>query len=84
MVLAPKIYAWQTTLGEHWQDLQFGTAKVNRVDNQLQFEVTVYLGQLAPEFISVELYADPINGQGYVIIPMARGEKIIDTKGGYT
>ncbi len=38
------------------------------------FKIPVYLGNLNPDFISVQVYADPESGEIPEIHPMVKGE----------
>jgi starch phosphorylase len=50
---------WQREITEHWADLRFGKVGVEANDQGYQFEVEVYLGQIPPDSVNVELRADP-------------------------
>ena len=53
---------WQRALEQHWANLRFGEVKVETKDEQHVFEVQVYLDDLDPKAVQVELYADGVNG----------------------
>ncbi len=57
-----RIVAWTRMLGEKWAALRFGGVKVHTEASQHVFEAEVYLGDLDPSFVQVELYADGIDG----------------------
>ncbi len=81
--LAKEICQWQNQLEQHWSDVHFGELDVRREDNLWRFKVKVYLGKIAPSSVSVELYANPLNGQDAMRIPMVRGEKVEEASNGY-
>ncbi len=56
--IAKQIIAWQRSLEEHWDSLHFGALKMNTQDNQHHFELEVYLDNINPNAIQVELYAE--------------------------
>ena len=49
---------WQHALEEKWAALRFGEVKVETDGEQHVFEVQVYLDDLDPDAVRVELYAD--------------------------
>lgn len=53
-----RIVAWRQELAQQWNTLHFGEAKIETRGEQHEFEVQVYLNDLDPEAIRVELYAD--------------------------
>ena len=64
--LGKRIVEWRGTLEHKWNSLSFGEIRVeNRVGEQV-FEVTVFLGDLDPDFVRIELYADGVNDSGPV------------------
>lgn len=81
--LASELLAWQTVLGQHWPQLHFGTVQVQRQDDQWHFQVPVYLSEVDPAWVRVELYADPWETQAAVCEPLARGEPLPGAVNGY-
>ncbi|MDO8568868.1 MAG: alpha-glucan family phosphorylase [Dehalococcoidales bacterium] len=73
---AHDICAWQTAIERSWPDVRFGDLKVQAGENGWLFEVLVYLGDLKPEWVSVELYAEPVDGQDGVRLPMTHGDRL--------
>jgi starch phosphorylase len=57
-----KIVRWHQALEEQWATLRFGEVKVQTKGKQHAYEVQVYLNDLDPKAVRVELYADGING----------------------
>ena len=53
---------WRHTLEEKWATLRFGDVNVQTKDEQHVFEVQLYLDDLDPEAVRVELYADGVDG----------------------
>jgi len=58
--LAEELAAWQERLNEYWKDLRFGGLTSHREDDFWRFFVEAYLGDLQPDDVQVELYADPL------------------------
>ena len=54
---------WQHSLEQKWATLHFGEVKVETDGEQHVFEVQVYLDDLDPNAVRVELYADGVNGE---------------------
>jgi starch phosphorylase len=53
---------WRHTLEQNWAALRFGEVKFMRAKWEYTCEVGVFLGNLDPNFVRVELYADGVNG----------------------
>ena len=58
--LAHELAAWQERLNDGWKDLRFGRLTTSREGDLWTFTAEVYLGELLPEDVRVELYADPM------------------------
>jgi len=57
-----RVVNWQYALEQKWSMLRFGEVKVETDGKQHAFEIQVYLGDLDPNAVRVELYADGVNG----------------------
>jgi starch phosphorylase len=53
---------WQHSLEQKWPTLRFGEVKVETRGEQYVFEVQVFLNDLDPKAVRVELYADGVMG----------------------
>jgi starch phosphorylase len=53
---------WSQALEQQWPTLRFGDVKVQTKGKQHVYEVQVYLNDLDPKAVRVELYADGMNG----------------------
>lgn len=76
--LAARLLEWRRALDERWPTLRFGAARVETVDGQHRFEIDVFLGELEPEAVKVDLYADaegeaPASGRPMSGVPGAGG-----------
>jgi len=71
--LAVELLAWRQQLNRNWQNIRFGQFQVEERDGQLHFHVPVQLGELNPEAVRVELFAESQNGGGPVLQAMDRG-----------
>ncbi len=62
----------QHALEEKWAALHFGEVKTGTNKQQHVFDVQVYLDDLDPAFVRVELYADGMNGNAPERVEMTR------------
>jgi starch phosphorylase len=69
---------WQHSLEKEWPVLRFGELKVETTGEQHLFEVQVYLNDLDPKAVRVELYADGINGGDPVRVEMKGARPLPD------
>lgn len=60
--LGNEIAAWRASLAQHWQALRFGEMRVETRRERHVFEARVFLGDLDPDAVQVELYADALDG----------------------
>jgi starch phosphorylase len=74
---------WQQSLEQKWAMLRFGEVKVETDGEHHVFEVRVYLNDLNPKAVRVELYADGVNGDNPVRQEMTHGRKLVGAAGGY-
>jgi starch phosphorylase len=61
---------WQHAMETEWPRLRFGEMRVETSGEQRVFDVQVYLNDLDPNAVRVELYADGINGSDPVRVEM--------------
>jgi alpha-glucan phosphorylases len=59
---AARIVRWRQTVAEHWHTARFGPATVHTNDAHHHFQLQIHLGDLSPEFVQVELYANALPG----------------------
>jgi starch phosphorylase len=81
--LAYELDEWHRKLSDGWESLRFGDLRVDKVDDQWNFEVQVYLGDLNYNTIKVELYADPLENENPTEIIMKMKEPIAGATNGY-
>jgi glycogen phosphorylase len=74
---------WQHVLEQKWAALRFGEVTVETDGEQHVFEVQVYLDDLDPEGVCVELYADGMHGGTPVRQAMTRVRPLAGALGGY-
>src|SRR5271157_1990933 len=56
--LGVKILNWQRALLQHWQSMRFGELRVETQAGLHHFELQVFFGEVNPDFVQVELYAE--------------------------
>jgi starch phosphorylase len=76
------LVGWEQGLEQKWNTLHFGEVKVNTNGNQHAFEVQVHCGDLDPNAVRVELYAD-VNGKPPFRQEMKRGQQLVGAANSY-
>lgn len=74
---------WRHRLERKWKELRFGQIMVETDNLRHLFEVQVYLGELAPEQVRVELYADALEGGCPVQQEMVPARQLVGVVNGY-
>jgi glycogen phosphorylase len=59
------------------------TATLEQKDSQYNFHAQVFLGDLNPDAVSAELYAEGRNGSAAARHPMNRGERLVGSDDGF-
>ena len=77
-----RVVNWRHALEEKWESLRFGAAKVETGADGHAFEVEVYLHDLEPGAVRVELYADGVDGGDPVRQEMTRMPEAAGAGGG--
>ena len=75
---------WLRHLRRHWPEIHWGNMAVEATGNEHVLRVQVYLGEIPPEAVSVELYAEPRPGDERPgRRPMQRDHALSGAAGGY-
>ena len=74
---------WRPALEQKWATLHFGEVKVETRGEQHLFNVQVFLSELNPKAVQVELYADGVMGNAPVLQKMKRVRQLAGVSGGY-
>lgn len=74
---------WRSQVAKHWPQVRFGSATVEQKEGQLLFQTQVFLDDLDPDFVNVELYAEAQNGKAASRHPMNRGERLVGSVNGF-
>lgn len=77
------IAEWRKALTQRWGALRFGEVKIETQDEQHVFEVQVYLDDLDPQAVQVELFAEGVNGGSVERVVMTRVRQLIGAINGY-
>jgi glycogen phosphorylase len=82
-MLGDRIVDWQRAVAQYWAALRFGALQVETAADQHVFQIPVYLGELDPDGVPVELYANSLNGGSPLRQVMTRGDPLADATNGY-
>jgi starch phosphorylase len=82
-VAGKQMVDWRHKLEQKWSTLCFGQAKVETKGDQHEFWIQVYFGELDPNDVRVELYADTDGGAPFRQ-EMTRGQALLSAANGYS
>jgi len=74
--LARDLDTWSRRLERHWSGIRFGDVTRLAGDTHLTVSVPVYLGEIPPEAVRVELYANPEGQEAPFVQQMAGAEPV--------
>ncbi len=60
--LGKEIAGWEEKLAASWSKIHFGDVGIQRRDDGIHFEAAVYLGEVEPVMVRVEVFADTSDG----------------------
>ncbi len=78
-----QIADWRNNLAQKWSAIHFGEVNVETRGDQHIFEVAVFLNELVPSAVQVELYADGVKDGPLVRQEMKQIRPIAGAAGGY-
>ncbi len=78
-----RVVAWRHGLEQHWAALRFGEVNLATDAERHTFQVEVHLGELDPDAVRVELYADGLDGGTPARHEMSRLLPVAGASGGY-
>ena len=81
--LARELHDWNSHLADNWRGLRFDEVRANEVDGRWQITVQAYLGDLDPESVRVEIYAEGFPGESPVVVSMNRERAIPGAVNGF-
>jgi len=82
--VAKQLNDWYNALLLHWDQIHFGNIDAHRDDNGWIFQIQAYLGEILPEQIRVELYANGMDGDNSQVIECDWKESIPGALHGYS
>ena len=74
---------WRESVQREWVYLHFGKLEIETQPGFYSFKIPVYLDNLDPEAISVQIYADPVSGEEPEIHQCIKGRTLADAIKGY-
>jgi starch phosphorylase len=83
-LLGADLAAWQAELAKHWSALRFGSATVQQQGEQYLFQVQVFLDDINPDAVKVELYAEAQKDAAAITQAMNRGERLVGAATAFT
>ena len=78
------LVAWQAELAKHWSALRFGPATVEQQGEQYLFHVQVFLDEINPDAVGVELYVEAGKDGERITQAMTRGEPLAGAASAFT
>ena len=81
--LARELRQWMHDLHHHWAGIHWGTVAIEATGSSNVFRVPVYLGEVRPESVTVELYAEPLPGRPAERRPLRPDHTLSGAAGGY-
>ena len=81
---AVRLCEWRESLEKNWHRLRFGTLEVHEKDDTYHFALPVYLKNLDPGAVTVQIYADSHEQEKEPeIYAMDRGKRLTETETAY-
>ena len=81
--IAYDLEAWHRRLAEHWYGLHFGEIRVSQAEKHWEFVVQVYLGELDPAAVHVQLFAEASQGDHPLVVQMHRDHPLPGAANGF-
>jgi len=81
--LGAQLVKMRHTLEQDWTALRFGEVKLDSTDGQHVFEIQLYLDDVDPDTVRVELYANGVDGAPSVRVAMQRVRQLVGAANGY-
>jgi starch phosphorylase len=81
--LAKKMNQWSRKLHSRWPSLHIGQPKVNQTDSTVHVVVPVYLGEVSPASVRVELFADAATNMASEVLMLHQEQAIAGSTNGY-
>ncbi len=75
------LLAWRKQISAHWSKVRFGSMHTESEGETNQIQLQVYLGELSPDAVRVELFAEAVDDGDVVRHVMNRGAQLIGENG---
>ena len=72
---------WRQNIARHWNAVRFGDVSIETRDGRHFFRVQLFPGEVNPENLSVELYANPVQKNGPAVETMTASQTRADSTG---
>ncbi|PCJ87417.1 MAG: alpha-glucan phosphorylase [Thiotrichaceae bacterium] len=82
--LTKQLHHWYNDLRLHWHQIHFGNIDTQKTDDGWSFQVQVYLGEILPDQVRVELYAEGIGNEPPLVITCHCEKEITGAIHGYS
>jgi len=82
--LAHELARWHSALEAGWSEIRFGEVRIESSADSYTVHVQLFLGRVEPEFVSLELYADGLEGSAPERVAMVRADAILGAAEGWT
>ncbi len=80
-----QVFGWRHNLKTFWNTVHIGEAQIERRDDNYLIKVSLLLGEVPPEDVRVEVYAEPEGGANAPFCaPMQRDGELIGATNGFT
>jgi starch phosphorylase len=79
--MGAQLLQWQQNIAQHWSSVRFGNLDIKTHDRMYLFQVQVYPGELSPNDLKVELYADRVDGAQRGPTTMKAAQTAVDLGG---
>jgi len=77
------ILAWRRRIAQRWGQLRFGSVMVATSGGEHHFELQLYLGEMEPDDLRLEVFANRLDSGSPFRYPMTRGSAIAGSERGY-
>jgi starch phosphorylase len=81
--IGAELVTWRAEMARLWVGLRFGATTVEPQGERSLFQVQVFLGDLDPDAVTVELYAEAQNEQPSIAHGMIRGDSLPEATNGF-
>lgn len=75
--LVTDLLAWKKEISAHWKKVRFGSMHTKSEGDINRVHLQVHLGELHPDAVQVELFADVVDGSDPIRIVMKLGNQLI-------